>query len=115
MTTKTKKRRAPKPLTLDGFIQKLRETPRDWSVTFGGLIRRQGHCPISACAGDAYSALTFRKAAKAIGLSDLLAGRIVDSADNWSRSSGAWFDPALRAKLLDACGLTVATKDGNQP
>jgi hypothetical protein len=94
-------------LTLEQFLEKLEQTPRDWYL-YGSrkvLIRRMkgknaawSQCPVSSLfcrnAGD------YRSAALDLGLSQDLAEMIAAAADGWPDH-----EPDLRAKLLKACGL----------
>ena len=93
-------------MTLDEFLDLLRQTPRDWYITAGGRIRRDDGsrccCPISGCHPDGPKAVIYYvDAARLLGLGDLT-GDIIRAADN----DGS-VDRALRARLLAACWLAL--------
>jgi hypothetical protein len=92
-------------MTLDEFLDLLRQTPRDWYITVEGRIRRKYSnpcCPISSCNPAGPKAVIYYvDAARLLGLGDLT-GDIIRAADN----DGS-VDRALRARLLDACGLAL--------
>jgi hypothetical protein len=84
-------------MTLDKFLDKLRETPREWHLSESGCLRLSTSCPITAIrrldSGFVHSeAIT-------LGLSAELTERIIYAAD------GYFADPDLRRQLLEACGL----------
>jgi hypothetical protein len=86
-------------MTYAEFLEKLRETPRDWTIREWGNIRRGigGHpqCPISAlCDLDAGSV-----SAAARGLNLGKWRHIAMAADNNT-------DCQMRRDLLEACGLS---------
>ena len=88
-------------MTLDEAIAKLEASPRDWYLTRTGEIRR-----ISARYGTdrcPYLQL-WDEGCDTHGLSC-----IWPAADNQPQSP--YFDPALRSRLLAACGLDPAAKD----
>ena len=92
-------------MTLDEFLDLLRQTPRDWYITVEGRIRRNDKysipcCPISGCHPDGPKAVIYYvDAARLLGLGDLT-GDIIRAADNDGIAN-----LSLRARLLDACGL----------
>lgn len=104
----------PARMTLDEFFERLRQTPRDWRVTERGGIRRgngdfmdEQQCPISSLADR--PVIDWGIAFRELQLDGDLSMRILDSADCDGHNEGyRWFDPALRAKLLDRCGLRDA-------
>jgi hypothetical protein len=84
---------------IDGFLDKLRGAGRMWAPDDMKRIRNdQGCCAIEALAqtGDA----SILSAIKVVGLSRSAALEIINAADDCDP------DPALRAALLEACGLT---------
>lgn len=84
-------------MTLEEFLVKLRETPRNWIVTHGDDIRTvDGFCPLEVVAGNIKG---FVSAATILGMDTTLRCRIAYAADTAHR------EPELRAKLLGACGL----------
>lgn len=85
-------------MTLDEFIEKLRETPRTWETRGDGRIRLGGCCPISSLRMT--EADYWLRVSQELGLDRDLAETIVIAADNWDHH-----DAPLRARLLDACGL----------
>jgi hypothetical protein len=91
-------------VTVDRFLEKLRETPRDWEVNIYGCIRRnrECECPITAVEGVQRCTWYYHESAKALGLSDVDRSAIVAAADSFHTSA----EVELRAELLDACGLT---------
>lgn len=94
------------------FLQKLRETPRDWYITpgdlpihglaYAGRIRRldslDKQCPISSIMDDNLS--VFDWVAKQLGLGNNLRDKIIYAADNDN-----FHDRSIRKDLLEACGL----------
>ena len=93
-------------MTYQEFLQKLRATPRDWSVTpHLGMIRRWDgpvcQCPVSSLSG--LSAMDFDVSAKRLGLANSLRAQIVCAADNNSVGRPT----NVRADLLRACGLSA--------
>jgi hypothetical protein len=82
-------------MNYEEFLQKLRETPRDWALTANGEIRRKdkhgmyNRCPGLEC-GLFDSRYTWVKR-----------WDIAKAADNDKKH-----DPQIRADLLAACGLT---------
>ena len=94
-------------MTLDEFLDLLRQTPRDWYITAGGRIRRDDGsrccCPISGCHPDGPKAVIYYvDAARLLGLSTYTTNDITCAADN----DGS-VDRALRARLLAACWLAL--------
>jgi hypothetical protein len=94
-------------MTLDEFLVKLRETPRDWYMNGFGI--RGGNCcccPITGCSSyGPRPAWDFHIVSRELGLSvdDMYA--IADAAD-----CRGGHNPALRAQLLAACGLAPDPK-----
>jgi hypothetical protein len=96
-------------MTVNEFLRLLARTPRDWRVE-RGKIRRGPHddpdCPITAVArllvGELVPAAGgVNRAAYGLDLDVSLASQIVAATDDLP-----FADPALRTKLLAACGLT---------
>jgi hypothetical protein len=90
-------------MTYDQFLSRLRETPRDWTLTHQGEIRRRDSakgggevCPVCALHPDYM--LGYSCAAEDIGLCWRDASSIAAAADNYG-------DPSIRRDLLLACGL----------
>jgi hypothetical protein len=92
-------------MTEQEFLEHLRRTPRDWRLVRSAKGIRLGevgdHCPLTAVCGN--TNLDVRTCAYLLRLPGRLAWRIADAADNTPVH-----DRELRAKLLDACGLTEA-------
>jgi hypothetical protein len=87
-------------MTYETFLAKLRETPRDWEISFEGVIRRgQRCCPITSLTGR--SATHWKLTAIELGMSEVLAEKIVEAAD-----CDAGHNPIVRRDLLAACGLS---------
>jgi hypothetical protein len=85
-------------MTLEEFLVKLRETPRNWLVTAGDDIRTVGGmCPLEVVAD--VPKFAFEIAALELSIDRKLRSRIVMAADTEHR------EPEVRAKLLEACGL----------
>ncbi len=89
------------------FIQKLKETPRDWYFDVQGRIRRfqagagDGcQCPITSLTLQADQHQVMNEALK-LGLGMELRHKIAEAADEFYG-----FDEKIRADLVDACGLT---------
>ena len=78
-------------MTLQEFLDKLAETPREWRLRKNRLRCMKG-CPIDALGGD------WGYQNGDLGLAHGTCLRIIIAADN----RGA---PKTRAKLLKACGL----------
>lgn len=97
-------------MTIDEFIERLRLTPRDWTVDKHHVLRNAcGHCPLVAVfapdtGGDFHLVGDANEDADCIahnaGMLIGDAGAVIDSADSLRGRP----DP-LRARLLDACGL----------
>jgi hypothetical protein len=97
-------------MTLDEFLEKLAQTPREWRIDHGRFIRRQVTifgacaCPITSLVtdddGTVVSSGRYRSAGIKLGLDDRLICRIADAADD---VEGA--DQDLRNRLLEATGL----------
>ena len=93
-------------MTLDEFLDLLRQTPRDWYLTAGQreIRRNDGRhccCPISSChpRGPRHSTY-YGVTSHLLGLDKLTVNGIVFAADNNKNAN-----PSLRVRLLDACGL----------
>lgn len=84
-------------MTIDEFLDKLAQTPAEWSEDERGQIRLDGACPICAVAGGT-NRISFWKVAPALGLSVQDANVIADTADN--ATTGLDFSAALRPRLL---------------
>ena len=93
-------------MTIDEFLDRLSETPRDWYIREDGRIRRRRYglqiqCPITAlCDNDD---LRLLECAQHLGLSN---------GDLWKLSKQPIpidHDHDLRMKLLKACGLEELT------
>lgn len=92
--------------SIDDFLEKLKQTPRDWITSTSGEIRRWNGticcCPITSCDPWGPSPChQYGHAALAMGLNLEQYSSIMHAADNHRAH-----DPALRARLLEACGLT---------
>ena len=89
-------------MTLDQFIAELEKTPRDWRVVWGAAIRRvrpnYNCCPITSLYDQASA--SWPSCFLRLGLSLENAKAIMDAADNYRKH-----DPALRSRLLAACGI----------
>lgn len=101
-------------MTINEFIDKLKDTPRDWYLYDGAIRRgpRTHHgclCPMHALAPKMYSGAS---AGTSLGLSCEDADAIVMAAD-WRSSLLTWRSQVLRARLLEACGLEP--KSGDAP
>lgn len=78
-------------MTINEFLDKLKQTPRNWTTYTTGAIRQEGVCPVLHVCGRHY--------AETLGVT--AGNRIALAADN-----SVGHDTALRAQLLDACGLS---------
>ena len=92
-------------MTIDEFIERLRETPREGWKMASGCIRflttnERSCCPLTAVDDFRWSDCDFWRASESLGVSKNDSERIVDAADACFS-----FDPALRARLLEAVGL----------
>jgi len=88
-------------MTLEQFLEKLEQTPRDWGLTMVFIRRGKGEdyqCPLAAVAGI-FDVSAPHDYAKKLGLSIKLANRIIEA------DGCLTLEPELRAKLLKACGL----------
>jgi len=88
-------------MTYPEFLQKLRETPRDWTghrLRRGGINDERYCCPIVAVCGGYLGAPM--AAAKSAGIPAELAYKIIEAADGYSSA-----DSKIRRDLLDACGI----------
>lgn len=96
-------------MTIDEFLDKLSETPRDWYIR-RGLIRRRGddQCPITAlCDKDVtLSREPYTECGHQLGLSDKDLKEIIKAADSTRLLP---YDHDLRMRLLKACGLEELT------
>lgn len=100
-------------MSLDEFFEELKKTPREWRINETGCVRSEdGACPVCAVLnrtnGKIVSFFNWYRAVEAGLMSQEDAKSIARAADN------SWFkddpcDPALRARLLECCGLTEAT------
>lgn len=82
--------------TLEQFLEKLRETPRDWRLTSIGRIRnKHGFCPLYVVYGGWGSD-------KVLLFPDVRDGVLITADYQFGDST---YDENLRWKLLDACGL----------
>lgn len=106
-------------MTIDEFLDRLRQTPRHWSLEAGSLrlvdrrLQRRDdsltpeiviNCPISCLTGCEEDFSTPSLAAQAkLGMSPENAQALWLSADNICGHPR--FSAVLRAKLLEACGL----------
>lgn len=95
-------------LTLEGFLKRLRKTPRTWELVGSALrmdvaqpaARTWAACPITSMArGGAVGADQWRFVAEELGLPLALAKDIMRAADGFID-----VDYKLRKQLLDACG-----------
>lgn len=96
-------------MTLEEFLERLRETKCTWKVCSDGAIRVRGSgewCPITAIAG-APSATTgkYRFYGRELGLSEQTITDIAEAADGPAVKGIVW-KSAIRTALLNACGLT---------
>lgn len=100
-------------MSADDFVRALKATPRDWWTLDGsGRIRRYINdgdelgplecCPITSGVGglEPDHCDCFADQAEKLGIPLMYAESVAIAADN-----GKFADPALRAKLLAACGL----------
>ena len=88
-------------MTFNQFLERLKKVERKRRNTNGPIRCGRGkwtHCPISAVTGDPSHFNEPFTAGQQLGLSDLLARRIIRAADDEG-------SPATRRKLLGACGL----------
>jgi hypothetical protein len=90
-------------VTYDEFLERLPQTPRDWTVDEDGYLRRPHggglwECPVSAL--NQAEACCFRSAGEALGLDPTVVGTIVNAADYDEDCS-----EQIRADLLQATGL----------
>ncbi len=87
-------------MTYREFLDRLAQTPRDWTLDTYNRLRRDEdtRCPLTAitCAN-----LFWVDAADALGLSRTIADQICAAADNSTLTPF----PAVRADLLRACGV----------
>jgi hypothetical protein len=98
-----------KQMTIEQFLEVLSKTPRDWFVDSHGCIRRceicLECCPISSCnPSRPIDTEDWEDAAVNLNLTYADSQAIAESADG--DDSTVYFDPALRARLLTACGLS---------
>ena len=97
-------------MTRKEFLEALSRTPRDWYLDEDGGIRRKSterfatECPISSLCNMSWG--DYRKAGRKLGLSYYLISLISITADDFRTPMiGHLFRPALRKKMLKACGL----------
>lgn len=85
-------------MTLNEFLKKLEQTPREWDVTPGGYtaLRCGDRCPIEVVADR--QAGEYDQGCYDLGLRSDTAERIINAADYCG-------EVPLRARLLRACGL----------
>lgn len=90
-------------MTLEQFLERLRETPRDWFLLNGTRLRREGTiqgetlycCPLR----EVFQAMEYITPAENAFGNKELPDRIMEAADSIRR------EPTLRQQLLEACGL----------
>lgn len=91
-------------MTYPEFLEKLKQTPRDWEFYDAKRIRRADdllwRCPISSLTPEHPRSGDFTDAATALEMSHDLTWQIVRAADGCE-----YHDPAIRKDLLAACGL----------
>lgn len=97
-------------MNIEQFLEVLSKTPRGWyfrSEPFEGEVRLRVAnreftccCPLSACTAEPMSEADFDWAATELDIDEVDMRSIVAAADN-----DTGHDPALRARLLTACGL----------
>lgn len=102
-------------LTLDGFLKRLRRTPRDWRLDQHGRLRRlspsgNSYCPVSSLTKKTLHTVFPSEGADILGLRQSTCDRIVMAADLPSYLHPTADQCKLRARLLRACGLKP---DGN--
>lgn len=83
------------------FLKRLRQTPRDWRVTYWGHIRRYAdanspRCPISSLVASPCS--QYKECAGWMRIPPKLRDRIFAASDDYG-------ERGLRQKLLRACGI----------
>lgn len=99
-------------MTTEEFLEKLKATPRNWRIV--GHSLRLGDdaecspCPITSVHGKGWDATMWDDTADCLGLDPETARDLMFAADAWE-TDGDTFDPSLRARLLDACGLPEET------
>ena len=91
-------------MTIDEFLEKLKETPREWCITGTGTIRSHRGlgdwtCPVCKVAGVSGQMAWMH--IKSLGLSQCDADSIVAAADLRPE-----YSETLRARMLYACGLS---------
>jgi len=86
-------------MTYQEFLDRLRQTPRDWEIVNGRIRRDRNTCPIRAVDGRD-GCLNVHESRKRLRLRLTTSARIVSAADAWSD------DQPTRRDLLAACGLT---------
>lgn len=85
--------------TLEQFLEKLKQTPRDWRIWPGECLRNgSGSCPLMAV----YE-ITHIKDANLL-LADRAA--VILAADDAGPRRHPCYQSGLRERLIDACGLT---------
>ena len=101
-------------MTLDEFLNRLRETPREWELHEGRYLTTlfiSSHdpanvgwqCPITAVHGKGLGSGNFRLCSRQLGLDTDLAMKIAVTADRDICRRN--YDPQLRKQLLEACDL----------
>ncbi len=90
-------------MTLEEFLPLLSDGT--WQINESKEVRCGPHCPITYVAkkltGTTWGTWEFDKAGPAIELDKTLISEIISAADNFATSF-----QGLRAKLLEACGLS---------
>lgn len=87
-------------MTIDQFLDRLRETPGRWTLHAGHRIRHEDQCPITRVAGRDQCAHQVTNAANALGLTIGDRTRIIYASDCIGH-----YDRTLRDELLIATGL----------
>lgn len=88
-------------MTLDKFLAALAKTPRDWSIVYGREIRRGINCcPVTAVEDNHLTCGNVDVAGEALDLNEGTITDIVEASDHIKAR------PELRARLLEACGLS---------
>ena len=93
-------------MTIEQFLARLRETPREWVLEDRWLIRLGECCPITALAAGMPPAKDWSKAGRTYGLVGQDAYNIMAAADATFDAARVDIQSALRVRLLEACGLT---------
>lgn len=91
-------------MTYPEFLEKLKQTPRDWYLNESGGIRRKGEglqCPLSSLTPTTLD--YFVEAGLKLGLERSLVFKIATVADRYENEEN--YDSQIRKDLLEACGL----------